>query len=281
MAATRAFNLALAQMYVEPGAKSQNLKHACELISQAAAASADIVLLPEALTTGWTDPSGHDTADEIPGGEACKILSTAAKSNSLHVCAGIIEKSGDRIFNSAVLIDSAGEVVLRHRKIYELDIAHDVYALGDSVSVATTPFGRIGVMICADGFAPGQSITRSLALMGADVVLSPCAWAVAADHDNIRKPYGQLWLDNYGPVAREYRVWIAGCSNVGPIYKGPWAGRKCIGCSLVIDSKGQKALQGPYGEHAEEVMHVKITPEPRPARGTAWQELWKAEGTLN
>ncbi len=137
------------------------------------------------------------------------------------------------MFNAAVLIDPCGEVILHHRKINELAFARALYAIGDRLGVADTQFGKLGVMICADGFAPGQVISRSLALMGARLILSPCAWAVPADHDNTREPYGQLWLDNYGPVARECGVWIAGCSNVGPITAGEWAGRKCIGNSLV------------------------------------------------
>ena len=109
-------------------------------------------------------------------------------------------------------------------------------------------------MICADGFAPGQSISRTLALMGARTILSPCAWAVPADHDNAREPYGQLWLDNYCPVAREFGVAIAGVSNVGPITAGPWQGRKCIGSSLLIGRDGTEMARGPYGERAETVL---------------------------
>ena len=273
MAGTRAFNLALVQMYVEPGAKSRNLDHACELISRAASSGAEIILLPEALTTGWTDPSAASAADAIPNGESCRILSDAAQSHGVHLCAGIIERQNQNLFNAAVVIDPEGNVILRHRKIYELEIAHGMYALGDGLSVAETRFGRIGVMVCADGFAPGQCVARSLALMGADIILSPCAWAVPADHNNVREPYGQLWMDNYGPVARDFRIWIAGASNVGPIRQGEWAGRKCIGSSLVVGPNGQKVLQGPYGENAEEILLVTIKPEQRPARGTGWEKM--------
>jgi len=94
--------------------------------------------------------------------------------------------------------------------------------------------------------------------MGADVILSPCAWAVPADHDNIKEPYGQLWLDNYCPVAREFGLWIAGVSNVGPITDGPWRGRKCIGSSLLIGPAGAVALKGPYGGDAEAVLHARV-----------------------
>jgi predicted amidohydrolase len=113
-------------------------------------------------------------------------------------------------------------------------------------------------MICADAFANGQVVSRTLALMGATIILSPCAWAVPADHDNVRTPYGRVWLDNYGPVARDFRIWIAGCSNVGAINDGPWRGRNCIGCSLVIGPNGQPALRGPYGVEAEEILYLDV-----------------------
>src|SRR6476659_9974791 len=101
MAALRPFKLALAQILVESGAKGRNLQRAAEAITKAASIGAHIVLLPEALTTGWTDPSGRELADEIPDGESCKILSAAAAAGKIFVCAGLIERHSSRIFNSA------------------------------------------------------------------------------------------------------------------------------------------------------------------------------------
>jgi predicted amidohydrolase len=118
-------------------------------------------------------------------------------------------------------------------------------------------------MICADAFAKHQVISRTLGMMGAQVILSPCSWAVPADHDQQREPYGRLWLENYQPVAREFGLWIAGVSNVGPITDGPWSGRKCIGCSLVIGPEGEIAFKAPYSEAGEYVMNVMITPRQR------------------
>ena len=248
--------LALAQMLVEPGEKSANLARAERCIAEAR--GADMVVLPEALTLGWTHPSARQQADEIPDGEACVRLRAAAQQQGLYVCAGLIERSAKGIFNAAVLIGPQGEVIAHHRKIHELDIAQDLYARGDRLSVVETPFGRVGVMICADGFAPGQSVSRTLALMGARYILSPCAWAVTADHDNNREPYGQLWLDNYGEVTREFEVTIAGVSNVGPITAGPWQGRKCIGNSLVVGPGGVELARGPYGETAEKLWVINV-----------------------
>src|SRR5262249_3954193 len=162
----------------------------------------------------------------------------SAKRHRVYVCAGLVERSGKNVFNAAVLVDPAGEVILHHRKINELEIGHPFYALGDRLAVIHTPLATFGVMIWDDAFAKGEVI-RTLAMMGADIILSPCAWAVRAEHDNQQEPYGQLWRDNYGPVARDFRLWIAGASNVGWLRAGPWAGRKCIGCSLLVGPDGK------------------------------------------
>lgn len=248
--------LALAQMFIEPGNKAANLARAERMIAEAA--GAECIVLPEALTLGWTHPSARAQADAVPGGESCRRLCECARAHKLFVCAGLVERSGEKIFNSAVLIGPDGTVLIHHRKIHELEIAQDIYARGDRLSVADTPFGKIGVMICADGFAPRQSISRVLAQMGARYILSPCAWAVTADHDNAREPYGEVWLDNYSPVAREFGVTIAGVSNVGPITAGPWAGRKCIGSSLIVGPDGRELTRAPFGEEAEVVLLIEV-----------------------
>src|SRR5262249_23151516 len=154
---------------------------------------------------------------------------------------------------------------------------HDLYALGNRLQAVDTPFARLGLMICADGFASGQVISRSLGYMGADLILSPSAWAVPADHDNARDPYGKLWTDNYGPVARDFQLWIAGVSNGGWITDGPWKSRKCIGCSLVVGPTGRPVLQGPYGVDAETLLTVDVNAVPRPAQGDQWALLWQGK----
>lgn len=252
------FKLALVQMRVEGGARDANLRRAEAAIARAASDGAEVVLLPEALDLGWTHRSARSEAGEIPQGEACSRLREAARRHAVHVCAGLVERKGEKCFNAAVLLGPQGEVLLHHRKLNELEIARDVYATGDRLSVAATCFGTIGVMICADAFAAGQVVSRTLGLMGARLILSPCAWAVPVDHDPVHEPYGQLWLDNYGPVARDFGLWIAGCSNVGWINDGPWQGRRCIGCSLVMGPSGEPALRGPYGVDAETILFLEI-----------------------
>lgn len=246
------------QLRVEPDARAANLANAVARIEQAALAGADVVLLPEALPIGWMAPDTREAADSMPDGRTCRAFREAAARTGVHVCTGLVERAGDRVFNAAVLIDPAGDVSLHHRKINELDIAHDLYARGDRLGVTETPWGRIGLMICADAFVGGEVISRTLASMGADVILSPCAWAVPANHDQACEPYGALWRSCYGAVARDHGVWIAGASNVGPITAGPWQGHACIGCSLVVGPTGVPVLEGPYGIDADALLYVDV-----------------------
>jgi len=269
-------------MRVVGGNLAANLRAAERMIGAAAKAGAQVVLLPEALDAGWTHPSGRDLADLVPRGHVCSAFCDAAQEHGLYVCAGLTERVGERVYNAAVLVSPKGQVLLHHRKLNELEIGHDAYDQGDRLAVAHTPLAAFGLMICADGAVRGQFVTRALGLMGADVVLSPSAWAGQAGYNNTRRPYGAMWRENYGAAARDFRMWIAGCSNVGRINAGPWKGHSCIGCSLVVDPSGTPVLTGPYGERAECLLTIDIAPVPRPARGTSWDRLWKegeAKGT--
>lgn len=271
----QSFKLALVQMSVLGGDREANLKHALDQIREAAKNGANLVLLPEAMDLGWTHPSALTEAQPIPDGKTCRVLREAAKKYSIFVCSGLIEKADDAVYNSAVLIDPDGEVILQHRKINELDIGHPYYALGDRLNVVETKLGRIGLFICADANTPDQVLTRSLAFMGADIILSPSSWAVQKDHDNHEDPYGGLWKDAYQPVARDFAVWIVSCSNVGWMTDGPWKDWKGIGCSLVVDHQGKVVLQGPYGVDADTILYVDVQPAERPAQGTDWPGYWQ------
>jgi predicted amidohydrolase len=270
---TATFKLALVQLLVEGGRRETNLARVQAAIALSASQGARVVLLPEVCDLGWTHPSARELAEPIPDGTACRSLMEAAAQHAVYVCAGVTERDGDQVYNSAVLIGPSGQLLLRHRKLNELDIAHDLYAQGDRLNVCQTEHGVIGVLICADATAAHYTLLRSLGYMGADLILSPSAWAVPPEHDNRAQPYGDTWRIPYRTVAREFKIWIAGASNVGRLEAGPWKNWNCIGCSLVIDPEGNEVLQGPYGAAAETILYVTVETTPRPARGTDWSTL--------
>jgi predicted amidohydrolase len=271
------YKVGMGQMLVEGGAVTENLDRAVAMIRQAAEQGCRLVLLPECLDCGWTYPDSSRLAMPIPGPYS-DILQKAAKANKIHVVAGLTERAGRDIYNSAVLISPGKGILLKHRKINVLTIAQDIYSIGDRLGVAHTPLGTIGVNICADNFPDSLVLGHSLARMGAQIILSPSAWAVDADHDNRKNPYGATWRESYKELATLYDLTIISVSNVGWISAGVWKGRKCIGCSMAVAPGGEPLSDCPYGESAESLGIAKVELIPRKVKGTAISEMLKEKG---
>ena len=266
----RNYKLAMIQMDVKGGDQQGNLLRAADRIREAAQNGARLALLPEAMDFGWCHTSAIEHAGPIPGGSSFEALSKAAHDNNIFVCAGIIERDDDHLYNSAVIIDPTGKLLIKHRKLNELDFAHDLYDQGDRLNVAHTELGTLGLLICADANADGLALSKSLCYMGADIIISPCAWAVPPDYNNETDPYGDTWRNSYGPISKMFDVWFVGVSNVGKVEDGAWNGWDCIGCSLAYAPGGKEVIQGPYGAAADTILYIDVALHDRPARGTKW-----------
>jgi predicted amidohydrolase len=253
----RKLRVGLGQMLVEGGRALDNLNRAAAIVAGAGDAGCDLVVLPECLDAGWTHSSAWESASKIPG-RSSDLLCDAARSAALFVAAGIVEREGDKLYNSAVLISPEGEILLKHRKINELEIALNLYTRGESLQVTHTALGCVGLTICADNFPDSLVLSEALAKMGATLILSPCAWAVDADHDNDADPYGSLWSGAYSTLTRNRNLSIVGVSNVGWLTDGPWEGRKCIGCSMAYGPGAELLAQAPYGEDAEILLVAEV-----------------------
>jgi predicted amidohydrolase len=262
------YRIGMAQMLVLGAQPAANLDRADAAIHDAAGKGCRLTVLPECMDLGWTDPSARRLAQPIPGPHSQRLAQTA-KQTGMFVTAGLVERAGDRLYNAAVLIDPRGQIVLVHRKINELDIAHDLYATGDRLAVAHTELGTLGISVCSDNFPNSLAIGHVLARMGAQLLLSPSAWAVDADHDRFVEPYGECWRRAYAELGRLYDLPVIGVSNVGWLTDGPWKGRKAIGCSLATNNCGEILAEGPYGESAEALIVVDV--EMRPPRVTGTQ----------
>ena len=271
------FALAMGQTLVEGGKIEKNIERAEEMIREASRRDCKIIVLPECLDAGWTHPSARKLAEEIPG-ETSKRFCRAAKSNRIVVVAGLTELDADRIYNSAILVDENGKILLKHRKINVLTIAQDLYSIGNTLSVTETRFGTIGVNICADNFLNSLAIGHVLARMGAHFIFSPSSWAVHTDHDNTKQPYGGEWQKSYTELCRLYGITVIGVSNVGWITAGPWKGRKVIGCSLAVGTEGEILARGPYGPDAETLITVTLQARPRSVKGTRYGQFLKEKG---
>jgi len=256
----------MAQLFVQPGEPEANLERAAEMVADAAAAGCDVVVLPECLDLGWAHASARTLATPVPGPTTAR-LSRMAADHGVLLAAGLVERAGDRLYNAAVLVSADGEVLLHHRKINELTFALELYSVGTSLQVAPTALGVVGLDICADNAPASIALGRTLGHMGAQLVLSPSAWAVPPEHDDASDPYGAMWVESYTTLAREYGMPVIGVSNVGPVLGGEWDGWRCIGCSLAVGLDGEVLARGPYEAEALVVVDVALrgaddVPEP-------------------
>lgn len=261
-------SVALIQMRVVADDYAANFARADQLIGQALAEKpAQIALLPECMDIGWGNPRARELAEPIPG-RYFQALADLAIKHRVWIVSGLTERDGDRTYNSAVMISDAGELVSRHRKINVCYDVTDVYDIGNILAAADTPFGRIGVDICADNFISNLAIGHTLARMGAQIILSPTSWAVSPDHDNAKTPYGSDWTVPYGELSRLYDISIAGVSNVGPVTCGQRTGWSSIGNSMAYGPGGQALVTLPFGEDAECTAVVDLPVKESMAHGT-------------
>ncbi len=248
------------------------------MIEQAADRGCRVIVLPECLDAGWTFPGARSLAQPIPGRSSDRLCAAARKSG-LHVAAGLTESLDGRIYNAAILISPQGEILLKHHKINILDIAQDLYSTGRSLAAVQTGLGVLGVDICADNFSSSHVLGHALARMGAQIILSPSAWAVPADRDlNGAPPVTQMWINSYQTLARLYDLTIVGVSNVGRLIAGPWKGYKCIGGSLAVGPGGKILAQCAQGETAEELRLVQVSPVEPTVTGTKFPEMLSKKG---
>jgi predicted amidohydrolase len=237
------------------------------MVRQAANAGCRFVVLPEVMDLGWDEPSALAHAQPVPGPRT-QAIAAMARENNIYIVTGLTERAGDSVFNAAVLVSPQGELLHHHRKINVLPECEGFYDIGDRLGVARTLEATIGMDICADSFSKVN--THALARMGANLILSPCAWAVEPGHDNQRTPYGQSWIDVYGQITRLYGITIIGVSNVGHVVSGAWKGWRCIGCSVAVGPGGEVLARGPYGHAAQTLLTVDVPITKPPARGNDW-----------
>lgn len=111
-------------------------------------------------------------AQEIPGTFEQEMQAMAAKYGIWLLPGSIFEKSGEKIYNTATVINPHGEVVTRYRKMFPFYPYEVGVTPGNDYCIFDVPdIGRFGVSICYDMWFP--ETIRTLAVMGAEVILHP------------------------------------------------------------------------------------------------------------
>jgi predicted amidohydrolase len=159
------------------GDKEANWKRAEPMIREAAAKGAKLVVTTECFLDGYaiadkTIPleTYRALGEPIPDGPYFKKLSALAAELKVHLVAGMLEADGEARHNTSVLIAPDGKLVGKYRKQF---LEHESVrnTPGDACPVFPTPWGKAGMLICADRRKP--EIAARFKENGADFIIVP------------------------------------------------------------------------------------------------------------
>lgn len=198
----------LAAVHFRPqggGSPMGNCRLFAPLIAEAARQRADLVVLPEVLTCAYTSLSETDCAEPIPG-PSTAFFGGLAKQHNLYLVAGLVERDGPLIYNVAVLIGPDGGVAGKYRKtaLPRSEVERGITP-GSDYPVFQTRFGKVGMMVCYDGFFP--EVARELANRGAEVIAWP-VWGCNPLLARARACENQVYLvsSTYEDVSRNWMI---------------------------------------------------------------------------
>lgn len=170
-------------VYLRPrdSTPARNLELWCAQVDAAGALGLDIVCLSEAILQVGTPAAAREVAEPIPG-PATERLGAAARRHRLWVVAGLIERDGPRLYNTAVLLDREGQVAGKYRKVH-LPREEWVQGLtpGDAYPVFRTDFGTVAIQVCYDYFFPEAAAL--FARQGAEILFAPTWGTTFTDQD--------------------------------------------------------------------------------------------------
>jgi predicted amidohydrolase len=222
-----------------------NERQVFALLHEAASGGADLAALPEVWPCQGSAAQVRAAAQPIPGPRT-ERLSEVASRHGMWVHGGsVLELHDDRVFNTSVLVDRAGELVASYRKIHLFDAdppgavpsrESTVFSAGDQVVTAETEFGRVGLSICYDVRFP--ELYRALAVQGATIMFVPAAFRYETGVDH--------WYPLLRARAIEDQSFVVASAQWGT-WGPPGRERRNFGHSLVADPWGRVIAEATDG----------------------------------
>ncbi|MGZ4633050.1 MAG: carbon-nitrogen hydrolase family protein [Actinomycetes bacterium] len=214
----KAFTAAAIQIAPVPGpltaeAVKGNLAKAADWVQRCVdATGAELVVLPESVTTGFTPGLSPedlwDLVSTVPG-PVVEPLQEVARRLGVHVVVGTYERGPERgvVYNTAALLGRDGQVAGTYRKTHpfctEMRSRGGWVTPGNEVCVVETDLGHIGLIICFDGDYP--ELSRITAVRGAEVIVRPSALLRSAD----------IWELTNRARAYDNHVYVVGANATG------------------------------------------------------------------
>lgn len=242
--------VACIQMEPSIGDTAANVAHTLDLIARAADGGARLIVLPELCNTGYvfeTREEAFALAETIPDGPTCSAWAKIAAERDLIIVAGITERAGQALYNSAVVIGPHGHIGT-YRKMHLWGAENLFFEPGNNgFPVFQTALGRIGVAICYDGWFP--ETYRLQALQGADIVCVPTNWVPIPGQADGREAMANILAM---AAAHSNSIYIACADRIGTERGQPFEGQ-----SLIVGHTGWP-VAGPASRDGEEIVTAEI-----------------------
>jgi formamidase len=197
----------------------------------------DLVVMPELLLAApdrllATDPRFEErSAETIPGATTAKVGDLARDLGIWLVPGSLIEKADDgHLYNTAVVINPAGEIVARYRKLFPWAPYETSRPGAEFVTFDIPDIGRVGLAICYDGSFP--EVARQLAWLGAEVIIQP---TLTTTRDR------EMELVMSRANAFTNQIFVVNVNGAEPVG---------VGHSVVVDPEGTIMQQAGGGEEA-------------------------------
>lgn len=197
-------DLKIAQIQMAVGRdKATNIRHACELIRQAAQQKIDMAILPEMFCCPYENDAFRPYGEYL-GGEAQTALAALAKELGIWIVGGSVpELEENRVYNTCFVFDETGREIAKHRKMHLFDVAveggqyfreSDTLSAGNAITVFDTPWGKVGLCICFD--LRFEELARCMTLQGVRILIVPAAFNMTTGPAHWELLFRQRAVDN-------------------------------------------------------------------------------------
>ena len=242
--------VACLQMEPRIGQVKVNVARSLEWIAQASGAGVQLAVLPELCNTGYVFETREEAlglSEEVPDGPTCDAWMAAARTHSMFIVAGITEREGAKLYNSAVLIGPEGHIGT-YRKNHLWGAENTIFEPGNlGVPVFDIGVGCVACAICYDIWFP--EIFRLAALQGADMLCVATNWVpMPAQPGNLPMMANILAMGG----AHANSMFVAAADRIGVERGQPF-----LGNSLIVSHTGWP-LAGPASLDREEILIVEI-----------------------
>jgi predicted amidohydrolase len=214
-----------------------NLATAERLLRVAAAGGADLAVLPEVFTYLGRSSGRAAAAEAVPGPTTERLAAIALEREMWVLGGSVLEVDGDRIYNTSVLFDRAGELVATYRKIHLYDVElpdqppireSDTFAPGEQLVTYSTEQARLGLSICYDLRFP--ELYRGLMVLGAEVFCVPAQFQYTTGIAH--------WEVLLRARAIENQCFVLAAAQWGS-YGREGSNRRSYGHSMIVDPWGR------------------------------------------